>query len=466
MGLKLGEYLLGKETIYIYHTNDIHSDFQFWPRIRETLLKKRQEHERNEELMLAFDIGDAADRVHPLIEATAGQAVTKLFNEAQYDSVTIGNNEGTTYSKEALNHLYQDREFSVLLANLKDRETGQQPNWAKPYQIIETKTGAKIGVFALTVPFLDSYKKLGWNVLDPIEVIEELMAKHQAEADFWILLSHLGIEMDEEIAEKFPIPLIIGAHTHHVLQHGQYVAGSWLAGTGMSGEYLGAIRLAVNGQEITVEQVKLLDTEQELEPVAGEAKEEAEYLKKGRELLSEQVIGSVSKDYEAALFENSPLMDILLAAISDLTGAEVAFANAGLLMQDLPAGPVTADDLHQMLPHPIRVMKGEIKGKDIPKLIEQVQKADQLMYDKRPKGNGFRGEIFGKMCSKGVQMKEGQIYWLDEPVEADKIYTFGTVDYLSFFSPFDALNTHTDQTIYFPELLREVVGNYLTKTAY
>ena len=457
------EYLLGKETIYIYHTNDIHSDFQFWPRIRQTLLKKRREHEKNDELMLAFDIGDAADRVHPLIEATSGQVVTTLFNEANYDAVTIGNNEGTTYSKEALNNLYRDREFSVLLSNLKDRETDEQPNWAESYQIIKTKTGAKIGVFALTVPFPDSYKELGWNVLDPIEVVEELMEKHQDEADFWILLSHLGIEMDEEIAQQFPVPLIIGAHTHHVLEEGKQVAGSWLAGTGMSGQYLGEIRLVVVDQEIIVEQVKLSDTELELDSVEGEIQEEANYFKKGHELLSEKIIGEVSKDYEAALFERSSLMDILLAAIGDFSGTEVTFVNAGLLMGDLEAGRVTANDLHQILPHPIRVMKGRIKGKDVPKLIEQVQKADQLMYDKRPKGNGFRGEVFGKMCSNGIQMKEGKIYWLDEPVEDDKNYTFGTVDYLSFFSPFDVLNTHTEQTTYFPELLREVVGNYLAK---
>ena len=454
---------LAKENIYIYHTNDLHSDFRFWPRIHAELVKKRAEHARNGEEVLVFDIGDAADRVHPLMEATAGQGMTRLLNEAHYDAVTIGNNEGKTYSKEALNHLYDEANFSVLLANLVDTETGIQPTWADAYKIIEIKAGARIGIFGLTEPIYDAYENLGWTVSDPIEATRKLLAAHQQEADFWIVLSHLGIHADKKLAELFPLGLIIGAHTHHALENGEKIAGTWLAGAGSAGDYLGEIRLGYRAEQLVVEQINLLDTRWDLDAIKGEQAQAAAYLTKGHELLSDKKIAFMPRTYEKALFENSPLMQLVLDAIADFAGTEVAFLNAGLLMENLATGKVTADHLHRMLPHPIRVMHCEIKGKDIPELMGELTRINQLMQETEPIGNGFRGKQFGKMCFKGITVKDNQVYWFNQPVEREKNYTFATVNYLSFYSIFDILNTHTKQKVFFPELLREVVGDYLAK---
>ena len=39
-----------------------------------------------------------------------------------------------------------------------------------------------------------------------------------------VVLSHLGINDDEKMAEDFPeIDIILGAHTHHVLHQGKLV---------------------------------------------------------------------------------------------------------------------------------------------------------------------------------------------------------------------------------------------------
>lgn len=461
--VRIGGNILAKEKIYIYHTNDLHSDFRFWPRINAALLKRRAQHERNGDSVFIFDVGDAADRAHPLIEATAGQAVTQLFNEAQYDAVTIGNNEGTTYSKDALNRLYREAKFSVLLTNIVDKETGRCPSWAEKYKIMETKFGAKIGVFALTEPIYEAYEGLGWTAKNPLQATEKFMEHHQHEADFWIVLSHLGLEEDQRLAERFPLALILGAHTHHALEKGEKIAGAWLAGAGSSGHYIGEVCLGYRDGKLVVEQVSLLDTQRDLEAVVGEKERNTACLVKGHELLSQQTIAQTAKTYEKALFENSSLMQLVLDATTDFAKTDVAFLNAGLLMGDLQAGKVTVDDLHRILPHPIRVMNCEIKGKDLIMLMEKLVQIDVQLQEKEIRGNGFRGEQFGKMCFKGITVKNDQVYWLNQPVEQERNYIFATVNYLSFFPIFDMLNTHTKQTVFFPELLREVVGNYLGK---
>lgn len=459
----LEDDILTDEKIIIYHTNDLHSNFHFWPRINAELLKKRGQYEQEDVSVLVFDIGDAADRVHPLIEATAGQAMTQLFKAAQYDAVTIGNNEGTTYSKEALNHLYDAANFSVLLANLVDLETGEKPAWAENYKVVQTRTGARIGIFGLTEPIYDAYENLAWVVRDPIEVTQKLLSKHQQQADFWIVLSHLGIHLDRKLAEKFPVDLILGGHTHHVLKEGEKIAGTWLAGAGSNGEYLGKIHLHKQNQRLKVKKINLLNTRLELEGIKDEQAQVADYLTKGHELLSAKKIAFMPRNYEKALFENSPLMQLVLDAIADFARTDVAFLNAGLLMEDLEAGEVTADHLHRMLPHPIRVMHCEVKGADIPKLVAEFTQINQWMHETTPTGYGFRGKQFGKICLKGVTVKDDKIYWLNQPVDPKQKYTFATVNYLSFYSVFDILNTHTKQQVFFPKLLREVVGDYLAK---
>ena len=61
-----------------------------------------KEHEAAGEAFYLFDIGDNVDRSHPFTEGTKGKGNIRLLNEAGYDAVTIGNNEGITMSKEAL----------------------------------------------------------------------------------------------------------------------------------------------------------------------------------------------------------------------------------------------------------------------------------------------------------------------------------------------------------------------------
>ncbi|MFP3472365.1 hypothetical protein R0J90_20130, partial [Micrococcus sp. SIMBA_144] len=63
------------------------------------------------ESVYVFDIGDHVDRWHPLSEATLGLGNVELLNEAGYDAVTIGNNEGITLDYDDLNNLYKEAEF-------------------------------------------------------------------------------------------------------------------------------------------------------------------------------------------------------------------------------------------------------------------------------------------------------------------------------------------------------------------
>ncbi|WYJ84793.1 Ser/Thr protein phosphatase [Enterococcus sp. DIV0840] len=167
------------EEIVIFHTNDLHSHLENWPKIRRYLIGQKEEYEKSGKTVLTVDLGDFVDRWHPLTEATDGQANIELMNEIGYDAATIGNNEGVGNSKEQLNHLYDHRKFDVLLGNLFDLETGQAPDWARSYKIIETTEKTKIGLIALTAPFPLTYNPNGWDIRSTKEMLPQLIREIQ-----------------------------------------------------------------------------------------------------------------------------------------------------------------------------------------------------------------------------------------------------------------------------------------------
>lgn len=454
---------MSDEKIYIYHTNDIHSNLTYWPRIANELQEKRAIREENGDFVLAFDMGDASDRVHPLTEATDGQAISELLNEGQYDAVTIGNNEGITNSKEQLNHLYDNSNYSVILTNMLDTETNASPKWATPYEVYATNSGDRIGVLGMTIPLGETYDRLGWQVNNPVKELQHFFNAHKQEADFWILLSHLGLDQDRLLAKLFSIPLILGAHTHHALLEGELTAGTMLAGAGQFGNWIGEVIITKVHGKLQVESAKLLDVGYDISPVPNEQKQVAGYLERGHQLLNENKIAKIPMSLKHNWTKQTKLADVTLDAIADFAGTDAAIINAGLLMKDIESGVVTADHFHQTYPHPIRVMHCKIKGKHLIEFAHELNEIDDKMIHQPVQGFGFRGKVFGKLCFKGLSIDGPQVRWLDQAIEMEKDYEIATIDYFSFLPFFNKLNTYSTQQVLFPDFIRTVVSNYFAK---
>lgn len=452
------------EKLFIYHTNDLHSNLDHWPRIAKELRKKRREHEKDGESVFSFDIGDACDRVHPLTEATEGQAITRLLNDANYDAVTIGNNEGMGSTKKQLNHLYDDAEYNIILSNMIDVDTKKVPHWARFVQIYTTQTGMKIGVFACTVPLPVSYKPLGWDVRDPFEVTEKVLSAYSDQVDCWILLSHLGIDVDRELAEEFPIAVIIGGHTHHTLPNGEWVKETLLTGAGRSGKWIGQIVLDIEDQTIRQTKASLIHVPDEVPPVAGEEKLALHYQQIGHQLLQEQKVAHIPETWEVSWQGSSEFVNIGLEAIADFAGTKAAILSAGLFLQPLIEGVVTRDDLHQALPHPMRVLKCTLTGKDLITLLDTMEEKRKWLRTLPMKGLGFRGEIFGEICYKGISFgNDGEVLWKGKPVDKQKLYTFASVDHFLYIPFFPTIENKGQNEVLFPNFLRSVIGIYLRK---
>ena len=452
------------EEVVIFHTNDLHSHFENWPKIRRYLNQKKKLYEKENKTVLTLDLGDFVDRWHPLTEATDGQANIALMNQVAYDAATIGNNEGVGNSKKQLNHLYDQASFDIILGNLFDPETCNIPNWAQKYKIIETAKKTKLALIALTAPFPLTYEPNGWSIRTVQEVLPELIKEVHKVSDEIILMSHLGIDDDLKIANMYPeINVILGSHTHHLFRYGETINQTQLSAAGKFGHFIGEVHLWVEDGKIVKSTAEAIPTN-EFEETETDKIEVEHYLTLGHQLLTEKKVASISEDLAVDLNSDYPLIAVAIEAAKEYGGTEVAILNSGLFLSDLPAGIVNEDMLHNTLPHPMHLINVTLKGSDLIRLIKEMEKNRHYLRKFPIVGMGFRGKVFGDIYYGGISYKRkiNEVLWLDKPVDLNKSYTFTTVDHFMFIPFFPTIEIFGDVEFLFPEFIRNVVGRYLT----
>lgn len=452
------------EKIQIVHTNDLHSHFENFPKIKRFIEQARANNQADN--FYLFDLGDAMDRAHPLSEATNGQANIEWMNPLHYDAVTIDNNEGLGNSQEHLLHLYEHANFPVILDNLYDNKTGKLAEFAKPYQIFTTKNDTKIGVIGLTAPYILTYPLLNWD----IRLVQEMLPKSLAmleeqNCDVIILLSHLGVSMDRMIAKKHPeIDVIIGSHSHHLFPKGEMDNGVLLAAAGKYGQHIGTIDLTIDDQKKVSAKSAFTTKTETLPEEPGDAEWIQQQFDKGEKLLDQAKIAdlpvTLSSDYQG----KNPIIEEALTAIQEYAQTDVAVLSSGLFLEDLPKGVVTQRNLHDVLSHAIHVMKTTMTGDKVWLLIMEMEKNRLFLRNHQQRGMGFRGKIFGELVYRGITIDEKRnVYINGAELNRNQEYTLALLDHYMFVPYFPLIEVVGDNQIMYPKFLRSVFGDYLNK---
>ena len=458
-----------QENIHLYYTNDLHSHFENWPKITAFLNKKKQEAARYEAYTLTVDIGDHMDRVNPISEATLGKANVTLLNEAEYDIVTLGNNEGITLGHDELYHLYDDASFDVVCANLK-HTYGDRPPWLQNYQIRTTPNGTRIGLFGLTARFNPYYHLLGWDAKEIEKVVADVIVKMKQETDVIVLLSHLGINEDERIAHLFPeIDVIIGGHTHHLFKTGEKVKNTLLTAAGKLGAFAGEVILTWDHdkKELTNKEAYAIDVTH-LEPDVKTLQLLDQLEQKSDEILQQTLI-QTKKPLLVDWHKETKLIKDLTETLLEWTKADGAMLNAGLLLHTLEAGKISYKDIHAICPHPINPCIVTLSGEELTEVV-RASLTDQFK-DLELKGFGFRGKVLGRMVFSGLDVKinsheAGQEYVEDilidnAPIERKKVYRIATGDLFTFGSMLPEVSRSPVKQLFLPEFIRDLLQETL-----
>ena len=191
--------------------------------------------------------GDEFSRGDALTESTQGAANIAIMNQLGFDVWTPGN--GDFYGGWAvLKARAGEFKGATLAANVVVRDTDEPVG--KPYVILQAGP-VKVAFFGLCwlQPMDASY--FTFKVSDSIEAATKLVPELRKQADVIVGVTHHGSWLDKRIGSAVEgIDLMIGAHTHQVLEKGEHAKGPsgrdfLVVQAGEYMQYLGRVDLRV-----------------------------------------------------------------------------------------------------------------------------------------------------------------------------------------------------------------------------
>lgn len=452
--------------LILLHTNDIHSHFEEAARAADYI--KEVKRTVPEDRLLLVDCGDHLDRVRIETEGTDAAVNRELLAKLGYDAVTFGNNEGLTYTPEQLSRLYENAPFPVVCANLKLASTGMAPAWMHRTLTLR-KAGLTVGLFGLTVQFHEFYDLLGWEASDPLEEAAACVAELRSACDVVVAISHLGLRQDERMAATVPgIDVIVGAHTHHLLEVPLRIGGAVVCAAGKFGRYVGTVEIGrgPGGRGLDIEGRTVPTEGRHADPETLDIVAAA--LQRAKLTMAEPVATlAVPLAGEAAA--ESPLGTLLAGALRRKTGAEIGLTNAGQLLDGLAAGPVTREAIHAVCPSPINPCLIELTGAQLKQAFEESLLPEFI--DLEFHGFGFRGKVLGRLCTDGAEVvfdpgapPYGRVVGVlvnGEPLDESRVYAVGTLDMFTFGIGYVGLKQGRVLRYFLPEFIRDLLAEAL-----
>ncbi len=394
-----------------------------------------------------------------------GQYITDIMRNVGYDAITIGNHE-FDFGVPRMQAILPRINVPVICANLFVAGT-TKPMY--PTFTIKNYGKKRIGFVGVCTPqsmrseaysFYDKEGHLLYDLRtnDVVALVQQSVdAARNAGADYVVLLSHLGenasdpwIDSHKLISQTKGIDVVLDGHTHSVIPHEEVAnldgKSIGVTQTGTQFANIGKLVITKDGKFSTslipIEEAKY--TNQQVSATTDS-------IKKIMSIETDKVIGN--SDFDLTINDSdgkrlvrkgeTNLGDLCADAFREGVHADIGILNSGGIRNSIPAGTITFGKVYGVLPFYNLTCKIEVTGK----MIEDFLK---VCTDAYPKEDGAFPQIAGLKYTlhavshtiTDVQVQNSQTGKY-EPIEANRKYTIGTLDYYSSGGFHDTLKQAT-----------------------
>lgn len=454
--------------LVILHTNDLHSQFENMPKIAALIAQEKSRCLPDQ--VLTVDCGDHMDRMRPETEGTDGLANIAVMNETGYEAFVPGNNEGLTFPPHVLEPVFAEHaRFDVIASNVTELASGKVPSWMLPSRIVD-KNGIRVGLIGVSASFNKFYNLLGWHLADPIETVRRMVSEMRSSSDLIVVLSHIGISLDRRMAEEVDgIHLILGGHTHHLLEKPICLNNTYICAAGKLGDHVGKVEVIFDKRRLAVTSINASCIEvRGIEDHLPVMELIQQYKRRADQKLG-AVVGRLDHDLTIHYDKESELGNLLASGVRKRTGASIGLVNSGQILRSLSAGNITREILLEVCPSPINPCRMQLKGALLLRALEESLLRE---FTNMPiRGFGFRGEKLGNLCVDGADIiyDPGQkpyekildVWVAGESLNPEKEYDVGCLDMFTFGVGYMSLKEGNHIQYFLPEFIRDILSEQL-----
>jgi len=304
----------------------------------------------------------------PVSTIFRGMPVYEIANKLGIDASTLGNHE-FDYGWQNVLRFARTANYPVISANMVD-EKGN-PVTGKPYAIL-TAGGIRVavigGLMSNMVGTLVTAKEVGpWRVLPLVETLRRYVHEVQDRSDLIVVLGHILDEEADAILREVPeVAVVIVGHNHRGYPDLKKVDGRIAALLRGYGVELGRLDLQVN---LTTHKLQSFEWKRipidstKIEPAPDVARDVARWEAKVSKVVDVRIGESRRR------LAGPELGAVVERAMVEENGADLGYINRGNVRDVLPAGPILARNVWNMLPFDDRVVVGKFKGSQLPSSV-------------------------------------------------------------------------------------------------
>lgn len=415
------------------------------------------------------------------------KVVADFFNQMGFDVVATGNHEFDDGPEEYLRFI-EAAEFPIIGGNFDVSRDENLRGKIKGSFVVEIG-GEKIGIIGATAEDTPEIASVGdvefHDVVQYVRGAAE--ALDAAGINKIILLSHIGYNVDLEVAAQVPlIDIIVGGHSHSLLSNtAENAVGPYptmvtnpdgievaVVQANQYGKYLGDLSVTWddNGVVTKAEGEPYLidasvtgndDFKTQLAELAGPIAE-----------MAAVVIGTTTEALEGSRevcrVQECNLGNLLAEAILDRTkdqGVTIAFQNSGGIRASIDAGDITMGEVLTVLPFSNTLATVQISGADV---IEALENAVSDVENGAGRFSQVAGMKYSFSLSKPVGERISDVLvkgdgdtWV--PIDEDATYTIVTNNFVRGGG--DGFDTFAngDNPYDFGPPLEQVLAEYIAK---
>lgn len=319
---------------------------------------------------VVLDNGDTIHGTYPAV-TTEGEALIPVLNMLGFDGMTA--HWEFAYGPEHFKSVVEQLEYPMLAINCYDEKTDNLV--FDPFCVVE-RGGLHIGIIGIAATIVDKtmpshFSEGIYFTLGNKELPKYITClKKEEHVDVVVVVSHLGYPQELQLATEVDgIDVLLSGHTHNRLYEPVKVQNTVVIQSGCHGSFVGRLDLLVENKKVKSFQHELVDINGSI-PIDSEVDELVKGITKSDPEL-DNVVGYTKTNLARNRVMEATMDNLLLQALIDKTGAEVAFSNGWRYGAPVPVGPVTVNDIWNIIPTNPPVSVCEITGQELWDMMEE-----------------------------------------------------------------------------------------------